>query len=52
AAYKKIDSFIVNLFAENYDFIIEEAQKQSSNLMNIYSNLNTEFKVLLKQFTI
>ncbi|AQR95679.1 HD-GYP domain-containing protein [Clostridium saccharoperbutylacetonicum] len=51
AAYKKIDSFIVNLFAENYDFIIEEAQKQSSNLMDIYSNLNTEFKILLKQFT-
>lgn len=47
---KKIDSKIVNLFINNYDYIIYEAQNQSSNLMNIYLNLNDEYNTLLKSF--
>jgi len=46
----KIDSRIVNLFINNYDFIINEALNQSSDLMNTYLNLNTEYKTILKSF--
>jgi len=46
----KIDSKIVNLFINNYDFIINEALNQSSDLMNTYLNLNTEYKTILKSF--
>lgn len=47
---KKIDSEIVNLFINNYDYIINEAQNESSDLMNIYLNLNNEYNTLLKSF--
>lgn len=50
ADYKKIDSAIVRSFIDNYDYIVEEAQEQCSDLMNIYLNLNNEYKELLKQF--
>jgi HD-GYP domain-containing protein (c-di-GMP phosphodiesterase class II) len=46
----KIDSKIVNLFINNYDFIINEAQNQSSDLMNTYLNLNNEYKKILEDF--
>ena len=46
----KIDSEIVKLFINNYDYIIDEAQNESSDLMNIYLNLNDEYKTLLKSF--
>lgn len=46
--YKKIDGEIVSLFIQNYDYIIEEAQKQCLDLMNIYLNLNNEYKELLE----
>ncbi|BCZ46775.1 HDIG domain-containing protein [Clostridium gelidum] len=46
----KIDSKIVNLFINNYDYIINEAQNQSSDLMNMYLNLNNEYNTLLKSF--
>jgi len=46
----KIDSRIVNLFINNYDFIINEALNQSSDLMNTYLNLNTEYNTILKSF--
>jgi len=46
----KIDSKIVNLFINNYDYIINEAQNQSSDLMNTYLNLNTEYNTILKSF--
>lgn len=49
ADYKKIDAKIVSLFTEHYDYIIEEAQKQCRNLMNIYLNLNNEYMNLLEQ---
>lgn len=44
----KIDSKIVDLFINNYDFIINEAQSQSRDLMNTYLNLNKEYKAILK----
>jgi len=44
----KIDSKIVNLFINNYDYIINEAQNQSSDLMNIYLNLSNEYNRILK----
>lgn len=47
--YNKIDSEIVSLFIDNYEYIVEEAQKQCSDLMDIYINLNNEYKNILKQ---
>lgn len=47
--YKKIDLKIVKLFIDNYDFLIEEAQNQCSDLMNTYLNLNIEYNELLEQ---
>ena len=44
----KIDSKIVKLFINNYDYIINEAQNQSSDLMNIYLNLSNEYNRILK----
>lgn len=44
----KIDSKIVNLFINNYNFIINEALHQSSDLMNTYLNLNNEYQTILK----
>ena len=46
----KLDSKIVELFINNYDYIIDEAQNESSDLMNIYLNINNEYKSLLKSF--
>jgi HD-GYP domain-containing protein (c-di-GMP phosphodiesterase class II) len=46
----KIDAQITNLFISNYDFIINEALRESNDLMEIYLNLNTEYKTLLEQF--
>lgn len=46
----KIDSKIVNLFITNYEFIINEAQNQSSDLMNTYLNLKNEYKKILEDF--
>lgn len=45
ADMNKIDSKIVNLFINNYDYIINEAQNQSSDLMNTYLNLNNEYNI-------
>ncbi len=46
----KIDSGIVTLFINNYDYIIEEAKKQWSDLMKIYLNLNNEYNEILESF--
>lgn len=47
--YNKIDNKITNLFIENYDYLMDEAQNQCSELMNIYLNLNNEYNELLEQ---
>jgi len=47
----KIDSEIVNLFINNYEFIMDEALKESNDLMDKYLNLNDEYKTILKQFS-
>ena len=44
----KIDGKIVNLFINNYDYIISEAQNQSSELMSTYLNLNDEYNKTLE----
>lgn len=48
-AMNKIDAKIVDLFINNYDYIINEAQNQSGELMNIYLNLNDEYKKTLEE---
>jgi len=50
--YKKIDLYITNLLIENYDYIINEAQNQCSDLMDTYLNLNNEYNELLEQLTL
>ncbi|AWK53094.1 phosphohydrolase [Clostridium beijerinckii] len=45
----KIDGSITNLFINNYDYLIKEAEIQCRELMNIYLNLNNEFNELLEQ---
>ncbi len=45
----KIDGSITNLFINNYDYLIKEAEIQCSELMNIYLNLNNEFNELLEK---
>lgn len=45
----KIDGNITNLFINNYDYLIKEAEIQCRELMNIYLNLNNEFNELLEQ---
>ncbi|MCI1580806.1 MAG: HD domain-containing protein [Clostridium beijerinckii] len=47
----KIDLHITNLLIDNYDFIIDEAKKQASDLMAKYLNITTEYKQLLKKFS-
>jgi len=47
----KIDSEIVNLFINNYEFIMDEALKESNDLMEIYLNLNDEYRAILTQFS-
>ncbi|MFW2490724.1 HD domain-containing phosphohydrolase [Clostridium chromiireducens] len=49
--YNKIDKNIANLFIENYDFIIKEATKESSDLMAKYLNITDEYNNLLKGFS-
>lgn len=49
--YNKIDAKITNLLIENYDFIIKEATKQSSDLMTKYLNMTDEYNNLLKGFS-
>jgi len=44
----KIDAKIVKLFINNYDYIINEAKNQSSDLMSTYLNLNKEYKEILE----
>ena len=45
----EIDGNITNLFINNYDHLIKEAEIQCSELMNIYLNLNNEFNELLEK---
>jgi HD-GYP domain len=47
----KIDSEIGFLFINNYDFIMKEALEESNELMEIYMNLNIEYKILLEEFS-
>ena len=47
-AMNKIDAKIVKLFINNYEYIINEAKNQSSDLMNTYLNLNKEYKEILE----
>ena len=49
--YNKIDKEITNLLIENYDFIIKEATKESSDLMAKYLNITHEYNNLLKGFS-
>jgi len=49
--YNKIDKDITNLFVENYDFIIKEATKQSSDIMTKYLNITDEYNNLLMGFS-
>jgi putative nucleotidyltransferase with HDIG domain len=46
----KIDLHITNLFISHYDFIINEATNQASNLMTKYLNITNEYNELLEQF--
>ena len=48
---KKIDLHITNLLIDNYDFVIDEAKKQASDLMAKYLNITTEYKQLLKKYS-
>lgn len=50
ALYNKIDSNIAKLFIDNYDYIIGKATEQSSDLMNTYLNITTEYSKLLEYF--
>ncbi|EKQ57292.1 MULTISPECIES: HD domain-containing phosphohydrolase [unclassified Clostridium] len=50
AKYNKIDSNITKLFIENYDYIIEKATNESSDLMNTYLSLNNEYLKILDYF--
>ena len=45
----EIDGNITNLFINNYDYLIKQAEIQCSELMNIYLNLNNEFNELLEK---
>ena len=45
----EIDVNITNLFINNYDYLIKEAEIQCSELMNIYLNINNEFNELLEK---
>lgn len=49
--YNKIDSNITNLFIENYDYIIQEATNQSSDLMEKYLNITNEYNKLLEELS-
>lgn len=49
--YNKIDSDITNLFIEKYDYIIEEATNQSSDLMEKYLNITNEYNKLLEELS-
>lgn len=49
AQYNKIDVDITKLFIENYDYIIQEATNQSSDLMEKYLNITNEYNKLLEE---
>lgn len=51
AKHNKIDSKITKLFIENYDYIIDKAKSNSSDLMDKYLNLNNEYEELLKFYS-
>lgn len=44
---KKIDSKIVDLVIDNYDFIIQESNKESEKLIKTYLDLKSEYKIIL-----
>lgn len=46
----KVDSFIVNLFIDNYDYIIEKASSKCSDLLDTYMNLNSEYNKIISYF--
>jgi len=50
AKYKKIDKEVVNLFVENYDYVISEANNRSQDLMQSYLNLEKEYNEMLHRF--
>ena len=49
--YNKIDRNITKLFIENYDYIIQEATSQSSDLMEEYLNITNEYNILLEELS-
>lgn len=51
AQYNKIDVDITKLFIENYDYIIQEATNQSSDLMEKYLNITNEYNKLLEELS-
>lgn len=50
AKYKKIDREVVNLFVENYDYVISEANNRCQDLMQSYLNLEKEYNEMLHRF--
>ena len=49
--YNKIDEEITNLFIDNYDYLIEEANNECSELMNTYLNIKKEYKDNMERFS-
>lgn len=49
--YNKIDAKITKLFIENYDYIIQEATNESSDLMEKYLNITNEYNKLLEELS-
>lgn len=50
AEYKKIDLDIVNLFINNYDYVIGQATGRSKDLMESYLNIMRQYNVILNKF--
>ena len=49
--YNKIDKEITKLFIDNYDYVIEAATNEWSELMNTYLNITKEYEEIMKQFS-
>lgn len=49
--YNKIDEEMTNLFIDNYDYLIEEANNECSELMNTYLNIKEEYKDIMERFS-
>lgn len=49
--YNKIDEEITNLFIDNYDYLIEEANNECSELMNTYLNIKEEYEDIMERFS-